>query len=72
MVRDKYPIRRGYLEPDRKEHQGLKIEKRSLSQQRRFRSNQKSQEYGVKEAKGEESVRKEGKMLLRTKKCSLH
>lgn len=70
VVRDKYPVRRDYLEPDHKEHQGLKIEKRRLSQQRRLRSNQKSQDYGVKEAEGEESVRKEGKMLLRTKKCS--
>lgn len=69
--RDKYPVRREHLEPDDKEHQGLKIKKGRLSQQRRRRGNQKRQEYAARDPKGEESVRKEGQMILRTKKCSL-
>lgn len=69
--RDKYPVRREYLEPDDKEHQGLEIEKGRLSQQRRLRGNQKRQEYAVRDPRGEESVRKEGKLFLRTKKRSL-
>lgn len=35
-------------------------------------NNQKSQEYGVREAKGKEVSERSKKMLLRTKKCFLH
>lgn len=72
MASDKDPVRRECLESDHKELQGLEMGKGRMTPQKPLGRHQKSQEDGVGEAKGEESVRKERKIFLRTEKCSLH